>query len=204
MPYTPLKLAGWRIDPPVSLPRVNGTISNATATAEPPLLPPATRLVSTAFLVGPKAEFSVLPPCAKASRFTLPIQIAPSASKRSTASACTGEVKASNIWLAAVVGAPNAIKLSFSAKGTPARRPVSFPSSTRRARSSARCSVRLIKILYSRLAFAFSSASLTRCTALRPSVMYSCIVVLLIITTPLVPLLAALLYLAPAAVVLHG
>ena len=58
-PTTPLKLAGWRIEPPVSVPSANGTIPNATATAEPPLLPPATLAGSTAFNVGPNAEFSV-------------------------------------------------------------------------------------------------------------------------------------------------
>ncbi len=83
-PTTPLKLAGWRIDPPVSVPSAKGTIPRATATADPPLLPPATRVSSIAFLVGPNAEFSVLLPCANESKFVLPIQIAPSASSRST------------------------------------------------------------------------------------------------------------------------
>jgi hypothetical protein len=36
-----LKAAGLRNEPPVSLPSATGSISSATATAAPPLLPPA-------------------------------------------------------------------------------------------------------------------------------------------------------------------
>ena len=53
-PYTPLNEAGWRIEPPVSVPVANSTMSNATATAEPPEDPPATRSLSQALCVGPK------------------------------------------------------------------------------------------------------------------------------------------------------
>ena len=41
MPTSPLMLAGMRIEPPPSLPCANGTIPAATATAAPPLDPPA-------------------------------------------------------------------------------------------------------------------------------------------------------------------
>ena len=36
MPTTPQKLAGWRIDPPVSLPNAPGAMPAATEAAEPP------------------------------------------------------------------------------------------------------------------------------------------------------------------------
>ena len=43
MPTIPVRAAGWRIEPPVSVPMLNGTWNAATAAAEPPLLPPGTR-----------------------------------------------------------------------------------------------------------------------------------------------------------------
>ena len=41
-PTTPLNAAGWRILPPVSLPKETGTSPAATAAAEPPEEPPGT------------------------------------------------------------------------------------------------------------------------------------------------------------------
>ena len=49
----PQKLAGWRMEPPVSEPSVATAMLAATAAAEPPLEPPGTRSVSTGFLTGP-------------------------------------------------------------------------------------------------------------------------------------------------------
>ena len=39
----PVSAAGWRIEPPVSVPIASGAWYAATAAAEPPLLPPGTR-----------------------------------------------------------------------------------------------------------------------------------------------------------------
>ena len=39
----PHRLAGWRIEPPVSVPRASGASQAATAAAEPPLEPPGMR-----------------------------------------------------------------------------------------------------------------------------------------------------------------
>ncbi len=69
---TPQKAAGWRIEPPVSLPKASGLNPAATAAAEPPDDPPGTRLVSHGLCVGPKAEFSVDEPMANSSVFVLP------------------------------------------------------------------------------------------------------------------------------------
>ncbi|EDP66035.1 hypothetical protein BAL199_23849 [alpha proteobacterium BAL199] len=42
----PVKLAGWRIDPPVSVPVAAKAAQPETAAAEPPDEPPGTNLVS--------------------------------------------------------------------------------------------------------------------------------------------------------------
>ena len=50
MPVTPEKLAGWRIEPPVSVPVAAGSRRAATAAAEPPDEPPGTRAASQGLL----------------------------------------------------------------------------------------------------------------------------------------------------------
>ena len=52
-PATPQNEAGMRIDPPVSLPTAQSHMPAATATAEPPDEPPATRLGSCGLSTGP-------------------------------------------------------------------------------------------------------------------------------------------------------
>ncbi len=53
MPVMPQKAAGWRIEPPVSVPVAARAIRAATAAAEPPELPPGTRsALSLAFVQG--------------------------------------------------------------------------------------------------------------------------------------------------------
>jgi hypothetical protein len=53
MPTTPQHAAGWRIEPPVSLPSAAGTMPAATAAADPPDEPPAMRAASHGLRVGP-------------------------------------------------------------------------------------------------------------------------------------------------------
>jgi len=53
MPVMPQKLAGWRIEPPVSVPVAAGTKRAATAAALPPEEPPGTRRRSQGLLTGP-------------------------------------------------------------------------------------------------------------------------------------------------------
>src|SRR3989344_7179034 len=76
-PTTPQNDAGWRIEPPVSDPKAAPHISAATAAADPPDVPPGTRVGSCGFLVGPKAEFSVEDPIANSSRLVFPRNTAP-------------------------------------------------------------------------------------------------------------------------------
>ncbi len=53
MPTTPHSDAGWRIEPPVSVPIAQGALPAATAAALPPLEPPGTRVRSQGFCTGP-------------------------------------------------------------------------------------------------------------------------------------------------------
>ena len=53
MPVMPVKLAGWRIEPPVSVPVAAGTRRAATAAAVPPDEPPGTRVASHGLRTGP-------------------------------------------------------------------------------------------------------------------------------------------------------
>ncbi len=75
----PQNAAGWRIDPPVSVPSARGARPAATAAADPPDEPPGTRDSSQGFLVGPYALFSVDEPIAYSSILVLPKRIAPAA-----------------------------------------------------------------------------------------------------------------------------
>jgi hypothetical protein len=49
----PQRDAGWRIEPPVSVPIAHGASPAATAAALPPDEPPGTRVLSHGFSTGP-------------------------------------------------------------------------------------------------------------------------------------------------------
>ena len=72
MPTMPQSAAGWRMEPPVSLPRAQSASPAATAAAEPPLEPPGTVARSQGLCVVWNAEFSVEEPMANSSRLVLP------------------------------------------------------------------------------------------------------------------------------------
>ena len=84
-PTTPQNPAGWRMDPPVSLPSAAAHMRADTAAAEPPEEPPGTRSVSHGLRVGRKPLFSVEEPMANSSMFALPSTTAPASSSRPTA-----------------------------------------------------------------------------------------------------------------------
>src|SRR5258708_25481622 len=92
----------------------------ATAAAEPPDDPPATRVQSHGLRVTPKAECSVDEPMANSSRFALPTTTAPRARRRATAVASKGDTKSGRIREPHVVGRPMVTMLSLMATGTPA------------------------------------------------------------------------------------
>jgi hypothetical protein len=80
----PHSAAGWRMEPPVSVPSAQGARPAATAAALPPLDPPGTRSRSHGLRTGPKAEFSFDEPMANSSWFVLPRSVTPAASRRRT------------------------------------------------------------------------------------------------------------------------
>jgi hypothetical protein len=53
-PHTPDIAAGWRIEPPVSVPVASGAMRAATAAAEPPEDPPGTSRRPQGLRTGPK------------------------------------------------------------------------------------------------------------------------------------------------------
>src|SRR3954470_20578559 len=83
-PTIPHRAAGWRIEPPVSVPSAHGARPAATAAALPPLEPPGTRVRSHGLRTGPKPEFSFDEPIANSSWLVLPSNVAPAACRRST------------------------------------------------------------------------------------------------------------------------
>src|SRR5215210_779093 len=85
MPTIPQSAAGWRIEPPVSVPIAQGARPAATAAAEPPEDPPGTRVRSHGFCTGPKPEFSFDEPIANSSMLVLPRTGAPPARRLRTA-----------------------------------------------------------------------------------------------------------------------
>src|SRR5207302_9785763 len=90
MPTTPHSAAGWRIEPPVSVPSAHGARPAATAAALPPEGPPGTRPRSHGLRAGPNAEFSVEEPIANSSWLVLASSGAPAWASRSTAVAVYG------------------------------------------------------------------------------------------------------------------
>jgi hypothetical protein len=84
IPNTPQNAAGCRTEPPVSVPSASGTTPSATATADPPDEPPATRSGSAGWRTGPKTEVSLELPIPNSSRFVLATTTAPAASRRAT------------------------------------------------------------------------------------------------------------------------
>src|SRR5678815_505911 len=93
MPVMPQKLAGWRIEPPVSVPVAAGAMRAATAAAEPPDEPPGTLFVSHGLRAGPYQLFSVEEPIANSSMFVLPSVTTPTWASRSTTVASYGATK---------------------------------------------------------------------------------------------------------------
>ncbi len=91
-PQIPESAAGWRIEPPVSVPVLPGTSRAATAAAEPPELPPGTHSTFHGFLTGPKCDVSLDEPIANSSMLVLPTSTVPARFSRSTTCASYGDV----------------------------------------------------------------------------------------------------------------
>src|SRR5260364_96868 len=134
MPVMPVNAAGWRIEPPVSLPVAAGVRRAATAAAEPPEEPPGTALISHGFLTAPKKECSFDEPIANSSILVFPMQTMPASASFSTMVASTGLMYGDNIFDAAVVFQWHVTKLSLWAMGMP----VSGPATPDEISASAR------------------------------------------------------------------
>ena len=83
MPTVPVKAAGWRIEPPVSVPVAPRQRCAATAAAEPPDEPPGTSAVllprrRQGEIAGPKHDVSFDEPMANSSLLSFPSSTAPS------------------------------------------------------------------------------------------------------------------------------
>ena len=129
----PVSAAGWRIEPPVSVPSEIGTPPAATVAAEPPEEPPGTRSRSHGLRVGPNAECSVEEPIANSSMLALPTKTASCSRRRATTVQSMIGTKRSSIREPAVVWTPFVESTSLSASGMP----VSGAASPARSRSSA-------------------------------------------------------------------
>src|SRR6185503_8369303 len=87
IPTTLQKAAGFRSDPPVSLPSAIGTIPQRRAAAAPPLLPPTVFARLKGFRVGPKTGLNVCEPAPNSGVFVFPSVIAPASRIRVTINA---------------------------------------------------------------------------------------------------------------------
>ena len=115
----PVMDAGWRMEPPVSVPRLSGTWPAATLAADPPELPPGTRPRSHGLATGPYAECSVDDPIANSSMFSFPTITAPAARSRSVTCASYGEMYPARIREPAVHWPPRTETRSLRPTGTP-------------------------------------------------------------------------------------
>jgi hypothetical protein len=84
VPTVPVTAAGWRIEPPVSVPVASGAWKDAITEDEPPPEPPGMRSRSQGLREGPYAECSVEEPIANSSRLVLPRIGIPAALRRVT------------------------------------------------------------------------------------------------------------------------
>src|SRR5438105_8814518 len=121
----PVSAAGWRIDPPVSVPVAAGTSRAATATADPPELPPGTYSTFHGFFTAPNHDVSEDDPIANSSIFVLPTSTDPAARNRSTTNASYGATKFASIRDPHVVLRPAVISTSLCAMGMPVSGPAS-------------------------------------------------------------------------------
>src|SRR3954465_14865660 len=127
MPTIPHRAAGWRIEPPVSVPSAHGAVPAATAAALPPLEPPGTRLRAPRLGTGPKAEFSFDEPIANSSWFVLPSSGEPASASLRTTVAVYGGREPSRIFEPACDGTPSVQKRSLTPSGTPPSGPAPSP-----------------------------------------------------------------------------
>ncbi len=90
-PTTPHLAAGMRSEPPVSDPVHTGSMSQASAAADPPDEPPAFRRGSNGLPVAPQTTLRELAPAPISGILVLPVTMAPAARRRATSTlSCAG------------------------------------------------------------------------------------------------------------------
>src|SRR6185437_3148291 len=124
MPTMPVNAAGWRIEPPVSVPVAPSARFAATAAAEPPDEPPGTSGVFAPFrrhgdVTLPMNEVSFDEPMANSSLLVLPSSTAPSRHRLALTVDSYGGTKLPRILLHAVERTPSVQNMSFTASGIP-------------------------------------------------------------------------------------
>src|SRR5690606_16225538 len=132
-PVRPVSAAGWRIEPPVSVPVAAGASRAATAAADPPEEPPGTFFRSQGFFTGPYQLVSLDEPIANSSMFALPSITVPACASRSTTVASYGATKLDSMREPQVVSTPSVQKISLCTIGSPASTPASPAASCRSA-----------------------------------------------------------------------
>ena len=124
MPVTPHRPAGWRIEPPVSVPIDSGAMPRRHAGRRAAAGAAGdARRGPTGCASSWKAEFSVEPPMANSSMFVLPISTASAAFSLAMTVASYGGRKSSSIREPQVVGSPCGAEHVLDATGSPAKRP---------------------------------------------------------------------------------
>src|SRR5882757_379870 len=174
-PTVPVTAAGWRIEPPVSVPMASGASNAASDAAEPPPEPPGMREVSHGLRVGPYAECSVELPIANSSMLVLPRITTPALRSRAATVASYGGRHPSRIFEPQVVGMSEVASTSLSASGTPASGeagsfPLASAASTSAAAASAgwvatcrkACTTGSTSVMRSRWAWVASTADTSR------------------------------------------
>ena len=109
----------------------------ASATASPPLEPPAVRAGFHGFRVSPCRELSVWTRSAMSGRFVRPIGIAPAARIRSTTGGSKGATAFANALTPQVVAVPAKSMFSLIVNGTPCNGPSRSPAAILRSASAA-------------------------------------------------------------------
>src|SRR6185312_226796 len=137
----PQKLAGWRIEPPVSVPVAPSAARAATAAAEPPDDPPGTtgRLSPArrhGFSTGPKALVSFDEPMANSSMLVLPSITAPALNRFAVTVDSYGGRKPFRMREPAVVSTPSVQNRSLIPTGMPSMSPA-LPDLRRASEASA-------------------------------------------------------------------
>ena len=132
MPKMWFQPAGLRSEPMKSLPSATGSNRSASATAAPPLLPPAERVGSQGLGVAPKSSLKVCEPRPNSGMLVLPTTMPPAALMRAVIRLSCAATASFSKALPSVEGKPAACDVSLIACGKPCIQPRDSP----RARSA--------------------------------------------------------------------